>query len=352
VNILLHGVNGYLTYTLGRELGESSRVAATAGLLWLTFPGAVEAVTWLSGLQDVLMTFLVMCFLVSGLRGRVFFALGCLVLATFTKESAVCGPVLLLVLRIRRDVPLSLLAMSAAWSLLFGLARLYLKPPEGFFQPLTPYFVKEFISGLFGSLAMPFTREQMFEYPILVSTLLVAFAVMMAALIGRLRDRPLWTGSAALAAWGLIAALPVYGYFHISPDLQGTRYLYLPAVGWSLLMGSLSSRSQHSVSRLALAVLIGGSCVGTILHQQRWREAAGHRDAVLLQATERARALGCLNARFQGGPDSYAGVYVFRNGISEATSRMGLSRDDAPVDCLFEWQRDDFVATHMSGKVR
>lgn len=349
LNLVLHGLTGYLTDSLGTELGVPARGAVVAGALFVAHPSAVEAVTWLSGIQDVLMASLVMGYLVAALRGRPWLAMACLVVATLTKESAVCAPLLLLVLGIRRQIPWTTLAASAAWAGAFAVTRLYVKPADDFFEPVTGYFAKEFFVSLFGSLAMPFTRAQLWEHPWSFSALVLSLSLLMALAIVRLRDRDLWRTAALGAGWAFAAALPVYSYFHVSPDLQGSRYLYLPAVGWCLLLASAAFRVPHATGRVAILVLLAGWGAGTFAHQQRWRAAAAHRDVVLDRAAAAALASGCGNSQFRSGPDSHAGAYVFRNGIGEAAARSGLSDTSRPVDCVFDWQESGFVLSREGG---
>ena len=340
LSVALHGLNAFLIYWLGRDVGEPAATALAAAALWLAFPGSVEAVTWLSGGQDVLMAAFVLAFLIAAVRARLLIAMAFLILATLTKETAVCAPVLLVLLRSRRRIATHTIVAAAAWCVLFGVARLYLKPDAELLDPINGYFVKQLLAGLYGSLAMPWMREQMFAYPWLMAASIIATAAILAIAILRVTDRTTWTTAAVWAAWVLVAALPVYRYFYVSPDLQGSRHLYLPAAGWALLLASVGFR--HIVGRAAIALLVVAGCAGVVVQQQRWRAAAEYRDQVLGRAAAEARAAGCSNPEFRSGPDSHAGVYVFRNGMREAAVRAGITRLDAPVDCTFEWRGDAF----------
>jgi hypothetical protein len=343
VNIALHGVNAYFTYLIAREAGGSSRAAVAAGCLFLVFPGSVEPVTWISGFQEVLMVTLVLAFLLSALRSRVVMAFVLLGLATFTKETAVCAPVLLALLSVRRRVDMRLLAGAFVWCAVFAVLRLVIKPAGDLAAPVTGYFVKELIVRIFGGLALPWTRDQVFAHPWAMSSLLVSIATLLALLASRMRDRQLWTAALIFAAWSLVAALPVYRYLYISPELQGSRHMYLPSVGWALLLAFLAYEIPGRLPRIAGGVLVVLGLAGVTMQQLRWRSAAEHREAVLAGASAEVQAAGCTNAEFRNGPDSHAGVYVFRNGIREATEARGLANPAAPRDCAFEWRNDRFV---------
>lgn len=342
LNIGLHGVNAYFTYGLAREIGLSERGALTAGALFLAFPGSVEPVTWVSSLQDVLMTALVLGFLLAVLRDKPVVAFACLVAATLTKETAVCAPILLLLLRTRRKVSLRLLLAAIGWALLFAFARLWLKPAEGVFDPIGGYFMKELLVRIYGGLAVPWTRQQMFAYPWMPLAALLGIVALLGLPLWRLREKRLWTITISCAILVLVSALPVYRYFYVSPELQGTRYLYLPSVGWSLMLAVLADEHLAGVRRLALSLILAVSVAGVLLQQQRWREAAVFRNAVLAQATTEIRSRDCTHPQFANGPDSYNGVYVFRNGLNEALAGLRLQVGGGPPDCVFEWRDSKF----------
>ena len=65
INIALHVLNGVMVTALAYRAGLSRRAGIAAGLLFLCFPAAVEAVAWPSGIQDVLMTSFVLGFLLA-----------------------------------------------------------------------------------------------------------------------------------------------------------------------------------------------------------------------------------------------------------------------------------------------
>ena len=69
VNVVLHGVNAFLVYRLAAATGLSRLMALCAGALFLSYPAAVEAVAWPSGIQDVLMTTCVLIVLVVAIAG-------------------------------------------------------------------------------------------------------------------------------------------------------------------------------------------------------------------------------------------------------------------------------------------
>ena len=66
--VLLNVVNSFLVFLLGRTLGAPPLAAPLAGLLFLVFGGHAEAITWIGGMADPLVTMFVVAALVLFLR--------------------------------------------------------------------------------------------------------------------------------------------------------------------------------------------------------------------------------------------------------------------------------------------
>ena len=143
-NVLVHALNGCMVYLLAFFLFKQRIFAFTAGLLFASHPIQTEAVAWISGRNDVLLTFFslitIICFITwqqSKGRKRVFtyagFLLGyCCVL--FTKESGIIVPVLIILINyfFRNTLPLTLGVIKKAYlplgliSVLYICIRMYL----------------------------------------------------------------------------------------------------------------------------------------------------------------------------------------------------------------------------------
>jgi len=156
------------------------------------------------------------------------------------------------------------------------------------------------------------------------------------------------------AAWVLLAVAPVYSMFFVSADLQGSRYLYLSACGWAILLSVLLLDSSRAApARLGLLMTAALALVwagGTRLHLADWEGASRLRDRVLASADSQLRRTDCGVVHFTGIPDSVGGAYVFRNGFLEAigaaaTAGAGATGSpDKPLlpACTVEWHDDAF----------
>jgi hypothetical protein len=352
--VFLHAANGWLLIRLALAMGFEATVSLLVGVLFLVFPASVEAVTWCSGIQDVLMTTCVLAGVLTwrqpwALSIRLVATVPCVLLALAIKETGVVLPVLSLViwsgiLPLRQCLVLAptttVVALYVAWRLLAGGV------PGDFATSPSQYLVKELLARSFGSSAMPYHYDL---GPIRIALRLVT-ALSMPFLVGyaavSARSRPdLAIRAMKSALWVLIPALPVYVYFFVAPDLQGSRYLYLGSAGWAVLLVTLLYLSIVPAFGIRRLLALGYGCafawlLVVRLHIWPWIEAANLRDEI-------RRSVVVVSARYDCGegstfldlPDSVRGAYLFRNGGQEALSGA-LAGDKA---CRLVWTPDGFV---------
>lgn len=104
-NVMIHAVNTWLVLLVGRRWLQSPRLGVACALLFALHPTRTEAVVWISGRPDPLMTTFVLLTLQLGYVGRqqgwrlpaALGALVCFVLALLSKEPALATPLLLCV---------------------------------------------------------------------------------------------------------------------------------------------------------------------------------------------------------------------------------------------------------------
>jgi len=245
-----------------------------------------------------------------------------------------------------------LIAVAGVFSLLrltsaFGLAQ----PPFG------KYLVQRAIFGSFGGLAVPWHVDVIRVLPWLpiLGVLAVVYLLMVFFLVSGSSQRT--TLALAAAAWVLLPIIPIFPLFFVAPDLQSSRFLYLPAVGWAALLVVVvpdqSVRYLKLQSAAAVVGLIVLAAYGTRLHLHPWREAALMRDRVEASALD-AGMTKCTNVTLSNLPDSVKGAYVFRNGGHEAFARdlhLNAIVDNHPGgECSFRWSdaRLSFVPSAIS----
>jgi hypothetical protein len=360
-NIVFHSLNAFLTFVLSLRIVEDLKhtaltkrmISIGAGALFLLHPSHTEAVSWISGRADVLATFFCLASLLSYLayaRSRrtlhLAFSLSCFAAALLAKESAICLPLLVVVV-----------------GLLTSPARTGRKPLRQFFVVVAIYFTilmvfvavrSVFIGSLVGgygasqhlNFSPAWLRDRLLEasvrsvLPVLPSQLslflfkplqsrvFIVFSLACAGVItGAIILRRRWYGSSELKEQnGFLIALVTLFLFSLLPVINlrltlyqtlGERFLYLPSVFACVLMAYLAAILVRNQT-LWLAILICMlSFYSVRLYQtnRSWSEAARLSRSItneLVDSSTRDHLL-ILNA-----PDNLRGVPVFHNGLSEA----------------------------------
>ncbi len=370
VNLLLHvAATALVLAVANRLLGRGSFAAAAAALVFALHPVHTEAIANVSGRKDALATIFFLLGWLAHLRYRetgrardaalVFAALA---LGFLSKEMALSLPLVLLLHEVAfgpddvegsRGLPWALRRAArevARRPVFFGAfgAGLVLATAFFFFitpasehpwwggSPLTNYLTVGRIHAHYaGLLVAPVTLvgDYSFDaFPVTTSAAdpaawvalagVVAFALGAAALF---RRRPI---AAFCALFVFVTLLPVS---HLKPhhELAGERFLYLPSIGFALLLGhlagTLAARPGASL-RLALApvILVSLAYAGrTIARNRDWKDdvtfwtktiadaprcARAHRNLAyhLFQAGRREEAFASMERSLAIEPDSGA----------------------------------------------
>jgi hypothetical protein len=373
-NIFLHALNALLIVGLGVRAGLGRVEAAAAGVLFLTFPALTEAIAWASGMQDVLMTTFALAAVAATLglggesgsaRARTpawsttdakmsVAALAASALALGVKETAVVIPVLAWMVAlalpggVRRGPQLvTLVAMSAA-AAAYAIYRAMSGLAAGYGQDLSRYFIKQLIVEPFAALGEPWSAAWMHAHPIAAcARVFTIVALLAAAFWSWRRHDPAFHRGLAFAGWAVVGVLPVFSFFHISATLEGSRYLYLPAAGFALLVagttGALFARTR-TVRAVAIGVLLFVLAPPAVIAVQdelkRWTQAAQLRDAVLSAFVELIPGSQCASIVAEGPVDNVDGAYVLRNGFMQAVSsraRIVVGGSQERYRCTVGW---------------
>lgn len=328
LNASLHGLNGFLVALLAHRLGLNVASGVIAGGLFVGFPAAVEAVAWASGIQDVLMTTFVLTFIVlvvtpsrnivSDIASSVALAAACL-----TKETAVVAPALaglcLLVTPARGSA--RRLVVGTAVVLVFLAARFAFVPlPEYYGRRLSRHVIKELLVQPFASLIIPLRSAEARSFPMLVTgfagSVVVVGYIALAGWARRSRD---FTLALACAGFVLVSIAPLYSFFYVSPDLFGSRYLYLGCVGWTILLVVLGRQLpvRSPVIPVGLAAgILASWIVAARMHMDLWIAAADVRDKTISAVGSQPQE--CSQLALFDLPDSIDGVPLFPNNVPEA----------------------------------
>jgi hypothetical protein len=318
-SLLLHLVNCVLLYLLARQMGFTRFFAAVAAAIFGIHGSRPEAVTWTAGRFDLLATLFVLATILLFRRGKDAAALATALLALISKESAYLLPILLLLVtdspHWRRAAPFA--ALTAAvflyrWHVLSGIggyqtgARAPAILNFSFLHTLNALGLR-----LWATLFFPINWSDAAEWWLWMG---MGLGVMGYAAIG-------WHGcwqrpARTFLLFTFIAALPVQHLLLIGADLEKSRVLYLPSVGFALCLAALLETLCASGWRIPAAIAIMAFQVACLEHNLIiWREVA---------QTAR-RTCDSLAASLAGNnttvttrdlPNVLRGVY-FSNGMAE-----------------------------------
>jgi len=341
-NIALHGLNAILVTIVGLRLELQRREAVAAGTIFVLVAGLSEAIVWASGVQDVLMTTLVLAAVVLATARpdpKIVAAIIATVSAVLVKETAIVTPLLVaLVFAARGGVRLDRSERTIVGSLLvvvgaYLAVRLVLGVPSSF---LTVddwrYLLKQLVAGAFATVGAPWTEAWWRSHLLLASVRALAIVALLGTALSRWRRRDLrFRQAVAGALWVLVAIAPVFAFFFVGPNLEGARYVYLPAAAFSILLAVLAGTAANWIARpgrgrlftfaAIVAGVVGSAAPATIADLQRWRQAASTRDAILGSLRSDPDRLNCTTFTAEGRADSIDGAYVFRNGLRQALGR-------------------------------
>ncbi len=305
--ILCHVAATYLVFGLVRRLAANSWIAFSAAILFALHPVHIESVAWVSGVTDPLMAIFLIGSFLAYLRFRegrrwewMAWALLLFALGLLEKETAVIlGPLVFvyawlyaeqrawlsrLVIALKHCVgflAVTILYLPLRAHVLRGLSH-SVTPLKWSTMALTEpsvlwLYVRHllFPTGLSGLYGLPYV-ESPASATFLVPTVLVLATILLVAWgISRLEDTRL---ALFACCWIVLPIIPVLWLrAYAEGDIAHDRYLYIPSIGFVLLLSLfLAEIAKHwhgsakTVQSAALAVLAATYALGTVTQQMHW----------------------------------------------------------------------------------
>jgi hypothetical protein len=342
--LLIHFANCTLVYVVARQTSLARFFAATAAVIFGIHGSRPEVVTWIACRFDLIATLFVLATLALFLSGRYWLALLTALLALISKEAAYVLPVLLLLVtdrpRWRRVLPFAALTTAVflyRWHLLSGI---------GGYQTAshTPAILNfniwrtatALLLRLWATLFFPINWSQSAEWWLWLA--LIAGIAGYAA-IG-------WSGgrerrTIAFLLFTFVCALPVQQLLLIGRDLEKSRVLYLPSVGWALFIAAVLQTLRKTDWRVPAAISILAFQVACLEHNLVvWRGVAEVArqacDSVAASLANNSKTVTVLDL-----PNVLRGVYFFHKGMPDCLEighgvDIRRVREDG-TDLVFRW---------------
>jgi tetratricopeptide (TPR) repeat protein len=311
VNILFHCGTSVLVFLIIRKLlaGHQVRTSSIylsppfiAALLFALDPIHTEAISWIAGLPEVSFTFFYLLSLYSyilfrdGAKRGYLLSIVSFSVATLFKEPALTLPVMLiaydylfkkfdrtLFAGIKRYMPF--IAISGIYLIVRHYALGGLVPVKAYAELNTNQFIinvfplfREYLTSLLWPFNLNFWHtfhpiSTLFEANGVISAVATAVFVV-AALAAYKKNKILFFGLLLL----IVPLLPAFYIKGISGKPYAERYLYLPSVGYVLILAILLSWARDKLPRaaggimMAFAVLAGLYVVVTINRNDVWKD--------------------------------------------------------------------------------
>lgn len=284
-NILFHSVCAILLYLFILYLTKKSALSLTASLLFLVHPIHTEAVTYIAGRADSLVTIFFLLALLLYLKykesfqPKIYFILSlfCFILALLSKEIAIMLPFIIIFFdyyfpgdkktgRIKQRVLYYLpyfLILGVYTFLRITILNFSSRPVvsigAGFLLRLVTS-IKAVIIYI-GLLLFPFnlhmersllTTSSLWRLDVIVSVVLLA-----AILIFTIRLRKSYKLVSFGSTWFLINLIPVAGVFMPKQNIiMAEHWLYLPCIGFFIIMGFVFDKLIKINRKITVAVLV------------------------------------------------------------------------------------------------
>lgn len=321
-NIVLHILVALSVYWLATLLYGNKTLSLFTGLLFVLHPIHTEVVTYISGRDNSLVALFMLLCCILYLKSlptprRTFWVLMFLsyTLALLSRENALIVPGLVLAYhyvfrkKIEARVFLSLIGVT----FIYVLSVLYLLPSSSLKSVLVPPLwvgtVYKRLPGFFVAVAnyvrlliLPFHQhieygDRVFGYA--DPRVLLGFMITVLLLMCAVRKRNSSPLLSFAVLWFFVALLPSCNLYTSQQNYMAERYLYLPSIGFFLLVGKsvvwISRKKEGKF--FAVALMVGLSvfyaCL-TVRQNEYWREPVSFYTRTLHYTPDSARAYNNL----------------------------------------------------------
>ncbi len=333
-NLAFHFVNSLLVFALASRLCASRLAALFAAAIFTVHGTRPEAVVWIAGRFDLLATFFVLLGLILFIQSagdaagplHGYLSLVCMTLAILSKESAFIFPLLAALWLIsdrgwsRRHL-IPLLPYFLLAGTLFALRWLVFGGIGGY-RDLQSSHAKALSFSLLSALKAAVPRLwSVLCFPINWSirpgTVLAILTVGYVIALGRLATSATDLRKLFFSfAFVLVSVIPPLHMLLIGSDLEKSRLLYLPSVGFCLMLALAADKLRGRAFWMATGIVLTFNFLALEHNLGAWRYASAKAQAACAAAAD---CVGSGNGKtvVVGLPAILRGVYFFGNGFKE-----------------------------------
>jgi len=340
--LTFHAANAILVSVLAARLGLGRIAALFAGALFAVHGATPESAVWITGWFGVLPAFFTLLGLLAFLK---YFenswwgvaCLACMILAFVSKESAYAFPLIALLLVVARRIPLkraawilgALFAMAFVifayrWHVLGGIGG-YIDPQSGgllFLELGLVQVLRSLLLRVWAVLYFPINWSVQPEWWLGMLVLFYIGALLWIAARGGTKLPGLFP-----AGFVLLASLPPLEQLLIGPDLEKSRALYLPLIGFCLLLAAAIDSLEGRARWFAPAAITLFHVAALQHNISIWRQAGELAHQTCLSASRCVEPASTVRVRDL--PGTVNGVYFLGAGFGEC---IGMQTGSPPLD--------------------
>lgn len=307
-NFLFHLGTAFLIYIFALFIFNNKQYASAAFLLFTVFPYHSEAVSWIDGRYDVIMTFFVLssliCFLffISNKKITLFvLSLFFYLIALLTKEHAIVLPLVLT----------------------SYLIFIKYKNLRGLIKIIFPYLI---VTSIWLFIKIIFVRQSfgIFNYNGLFISRLWILYFILSIPIFKYRK---YFNHIMIFTFLLLGILMLPIIFFPTEE----RYLYLPSIAFILfLVSAIKAKyfiKQQNLVLSCFIFLVISSTLYLQVRNRRWVRGGEIAQSIITQAKKISREIDSKRSIYIVGlPDNYEKAFLFRTHVSEAFHYNGISQ--------------------------
>jgi tetratricopeptide (TPR) repeat protein len=321
-NVILHALAAYLIYLLLKLISKNKMASLLAAIFFLIHPVHTEAVTYISGRADSLVTIFILSSLLCYIKRKTILSISFFIAGLLSKENAVTLPFLIILYdayfsdfgtgKKRNYLPYFTLLVLYAFlrtSVLNFSNRPVLNIQGDFFLKLATSLKSVLI--YLGLILFPVNLHMGRTLPVLnsvfnagvITTVIVLSLLIIAVVRLRKRQRLVSFG----VAWFLLTLIPVLGVFMPSKNIvMAEHWLYLPSIGFFMALGVIFGKFielNRKTAFISASALLIPLIFLTIRQNATWKDPVNFYKRIIHYSPESTKAHFNLAAVYENNQD-------------------------------------------------
>ena len=341
MSLLFHVINAVLVYYLANLILKEKMKAMLCALIFCFHPLQVETVAWVSAKNNLVYSVFFLLgliqyskFIIEQNKKHYIYALLFFVLSALSKPSAICFPLVLVLLDYLLKVKLDFKSLVinkipfVIIAVVLGVATIYTRTEDKFINESHAYAIHERI-GYAGyailqyiyKFLIPINLSVIYPYPQnKILSLSIGYVIILALVFGCYK---LYKLKHKLVLYGILFfianLLLVLQFIPFGEVLTADRYMYLPIIGLSLIIVNFLPTTEKYFKIVSVAViLIFGTL--TFIRTSAWKNSVSLYSDILKNYPHSFVALNSLGAEYMLNKNYDMSLRYLNAAINENTN--------------------------------